>query len=753
LLYLLTYLRIEEMTHRTVAYIAITCFMFAATEIAKGQTNHAGNLKIHTDSTRQTVTGFGASLAYYEGWLNAHPNRAEVYEAVFGELSLDILRVRTAYDYDPDMVGRVREYVEASELVRGDPIPVLATSWGPPGYLKNTGDKNNGGTLRYAVEDGEVKFDYGGFARWWKNAMLEYHANGIYPAYITIQNEPGWEATWETCLMSPSETVNGTDTIAGYNLALDAVYDSLQGMEPMPQILGPEYENIFGNTLENYVNALDINKLDGISHHLYYGANPADPFSSPNFARMGDIHPEIPHFQTEYSSDNSDWFSLAGLIYMSFHEEEVVAYLYWDLIWVDGKGLVTLEFPWDPGRWTDPSKGYIKNKHFYSFKQFSAFVHPGWKRVDLDLSATTGAALAFISPGRDSATAVLINRSLTDSLSVRLDMPGYRIHESAVYTTSESENCELKGALIDSLLTMAPRSIATLDMRITPYDPAEDTVAPSVPQNLQLVEATPGSITLAWDPSTDSIGVAGYRVFVDGTPEATTLFNSYTVTGLMPETTYGLEVSAYDEALNESALSELLHATTLIVPDTTPPLLEVTDTVYGDGMGVIEAISSEPGMVYLVRDGTAKDIEVIRTESLDSAEVEGGIPVLMMITGLDNGSYLVYAADTVLNLSDPARVVVLGVGIDSDPVTGFISYPNPFSSATSVRLTLLLDQQLTLSVYDGRGVLVRKEPLGGFHAGTHRIIVRREGMEEGHYFFRLENDRGMSWSGRWIIQD
>ena len=720
---------------------------------SQGQTIPGETLVLQVDSTRQTVEGFGASLAYYEGWLNAHPKRAEVYEAVFGELSLDILRVRTAYEYDPDMVGRVQEYVEASELVRGNPIPVLATSWGPPGYLKNTGDKNNGGTLRYTVEEGEVKFDYAGFAHWWKNALLEYQTHGIYPTYMTIQNEPGWAATWETCLMSPSETVNGTDTLAGYNRALDAVYDSIQGMASMPLILGPEYENIYGNTLENYINALDINKLDGISHHLYYGVDPADPYASPNFASTGNIHPEVPHFQTEYSSESSDWFSLAGLIYMSFQEEEVVAYLYWDLIWGESGGLVTLEFPWDPSRWTDPAKGYIKTKDFYAFKQFSAFIHPGWKRASLELSGNDGVALGFVSPTGDSAACVLVNRSETDSLAVRVGLPGYRIQESAVYTTSESDNCLLKGALIDSMLVMAPRSIATIDMRISPYDPAEDTVAPTVPENLQLVEATSNSLTVSWDPSFDSVGVSGYRIYLDGTPVDSTYYTDYTLIGLMPGTGYELSVSAYDEAGNESGSSLPILAFTTTVPDTLPPILEVTDTVYGNETTVIEVTSSEPGMVYLVPGGTDKEIDLIREEALDSAEAEGGNPVIIDISPLDNGTYLLFAADTVLNISDPASLVILGVGIRSFEQGGFRSYPNPFITSTTLRFHLYEDQRMNLSVFDSQGHEVRRVRLGLLSSGEHMLKFQREGLETGLYLFRLENEQGKGYSGRWIIQD
>ena len=71
------------------------------------QSGETYKLSIATDQTYQTVIGFGASLAYYENWLNAHPNKSKIYQAIFGELSLDILRVRNAYYYDPGMVERV----------------------------------------------------------------------------------------------------------------------------------------------------------------------------------------------------------------------------------------------------------------------------------------------------------------------------------------------------------------------------------------------------------------------------------------------------------------------------------------------------------------------------------------------------------------------------------------------------------------------------------------------------------------------
>ncbi|HYW96759.1 MAG TPA: hypothetical protein VE870_14280, partial [Bacteroidales bacterium] len=234
-------------------------------------------ITINPSTTYQSIVGFGGSLAYYENWVTAHPNKSQIYQALFGELGLDILRLRNAYDYDPGMIDRAAEFVQAAETVRGTPVSVLTTSWGPPGYLKSNGSRSNGGTLKYSVVDGKVEFDYAGFAHWWNKALDEYNANGIYPNYIGIQNEPDWSASYESCRMNPSETFT-SDTIAGYNKALNAVYDTIQTRSAVPKIIGPETIGIGYNSVENYSDKMDLSRIYAIAHHLYHGVDENDPY-------------------------------------------------------------------------------------------------------------------------------------------------------------------------------------------------------------------------------------------------------------------------------------------------------------------------------------------------------------------------------------------------------------------------------------------------------------------------------------------
>ena len=79
-----------------------------------------------------------------------------------------------------------------------------------------------------------------------------------------------------------------------------------------------------------------------------------------------------------------------------------------------------------------------------------------------------------------------------------------------------------------------------------------DTEAPTVPGNLSANNTTQSSTVLSWTASTDNIGVDGYNVYVDGVYDGSTGNLSYTVNGLSSNTTYNMEVTAYDAAGNES---------------------------------------------------------------------------------------------------------------------------------------------------------------------------------------------------------
>ncbi len=98
--------------------------------------------------------------------------------------------------------------------------------------------------------------------------------------------------------------------------------------------------------------------------------------------------------------------------------------------------------------------------------------------------------------------------------------------------------------------------------------PDSDTLPPSKPTNLTGTAVSSSQINLSWSPSSDNVGVAGYRVYRNGVQIGTTANTSYGDTGLSPARTYKYSVSAHDAAGNVSALSTAVSAKTQPLPST-----------------------------------------------------------------------------------------------------------------------------------------------------------------------------------------
>ncbi len=89
-----------------------------------------------------------------------------------------------------------------------------------------------------------------------------------------------------------------------------------------------------------------------------------------------------------------------------------------------------------------------------------------------------------------------------------------------------------------------------------------DKTPPSAPANLHSTGTTSSSVSLAWNASTDNVGVTGYDVFVGGSPAVTVTGTSATAGGLAASTTYSFTVKAHDAAGNVSGASNAVSVKT-----------------------------------------------------------------------------------------------------------------------------------------------------------------------------------------------
>jgi chitodextrinase len=199
--------------------------------------------------------------------------------------------------------------------------------------------------------------------------------------------------------------------------------------------------------------------------------------------------------------------------------------------------------------------------------------------------------------------------------------------------------------------------------------PCADVTPPTAPAGLTEVSATQTSATVAWASSTDNVTVAGYSVFVDGTPAGSTVNTNFTAGGLACGSTHTVAVEAVDAAGNHSARASM-NASTSACLDTTPPTVSVTSPAGGatvSGTVPMTATASDDVAVASVEfwvDGTkvATDTSAPYSYSWDTTQVAGGAHTL-----------LVKAVDS----SNNTASATVGVTVSNTPcVTSSASWQN-----------------------------------------------------------------------------
>ncbi len=113
-----------------------------------------------------------------------------------------------------------------------------------------------------------------------------------------------------------------------------------------------------------------------------------------------------------------------------------------------------------------------------------------------------------------------------------------------------------------------------------------DATRPNIPTGLQATPTSETAITLSWNAATDGTGlsteavsgIAGYRLYRNGTLRVQQAGLTFGDTGLSAYTVYSYTVSAYDAAGNESFQSPAITPRTLDTTAPTAPTITATST-------------------------------------------------------------------------------------------------------------------------------------------------------------------------------
>jgi glucuronoarabinoxylan endo-1,4-beta-xylanase len=505
----------------------------------------AASVTVDTTKTYQIIEGLGGATAFYAGWIRDHPYKQEIYTNAFAGLNLSMLRLGDWYRYQTPLAGfdsAASDIVSNANRVSGRPVPVMLSSWAPPAFLKSNGQVGNGGTL--VVTNGG--FAYTNFANYWYDSLLAYRSNGISPTWISIQNEPDWAASYDSCVFHPTEdTVNGTN-YASYSKALDATFQRLTNLTSPPKILAPEVVGIGFNDVQNYAATMNSGSFYGVAHHLYGGSTDGTPDGYISAMRgVTNVFPAKPKFMTEFGYANM--IQTACLIHDCLAVEQAVGFNYWSLVWpVGGNGLINQENPYNLSSWTNAPPGTATQSHgywltpgYWAMKHFSYFINPGYRRVSATDTDPNVRASAFLSPDNLRLVVVLINTNATVSSAMTLNFGSFNVGKSSVYQTVGTNTFQSLGSLTNS------QALPALSLTTFVLDQIVSVGAATNPSPAGNASGIALNSMLSWTPGSNALPHAVYlginsNAVAQAAPASQEFQGLLTVTNFSPSLAAGL---------------------------------------------------------------------------------------------------------------------------------------------------------------------------------------------------------------------
>ncbi|WP_310551479.1 cellulase family glycosylhydrolase [Paenibacillus glufosinatiresistens] len=246
---------------------------------------------------------------------------------------------------------------------------------------------------------------------------------------------------------------------------------------------------------------------------------------------------------------------------MSYAQEKGVGYLGWS--WKgNGSGLEYLDMSadWAGTSYTEQGNAIINGPYGIknTSKPSSVFDQPADTQPPTAPANLAGTAASFSSVTLSWAAS-------TDNTGVS----GYNVYQDGTLVQiSPTTGASVHGLKANTEYTFTVKAVdaagnlssASNAVKVKTPD-SNDKTAPSAPTGLTVIPSIT-TAALSWSASTDNVGVAGYRIYVDGILKATSAATSYTLSGLTGKTSYTFTVKAIDDTGNESAASNAVQAAT-----------------------------------------------------------------------------------------------------------------------------------------------------------------------------------------------
>jgi glucuronoarabinoxylan endo-1,4-beta-xylanase len=461
---------------RGLACILITSLCWAQ-ELPKPVENQPVTFSVHPEIRHQTVVGFGAGI--YQGTFTdmeslSPERRAKLYDMVYGVdgLALNIIRFHISflaeplaaadpmrakglrYNWENDQFTQVVWKVIGPALEHARSPILYAVPFTPPPRWKTNHLPNFGGEVPPA--------NYRDYAEYLADFIRYYKvAHGVTIDVISLQNEPDVKVYWESSRLTGAQLRD----------FLKVVGPVFRDKRITTRIMIPE-----GSTWdEAWIRAEpslrddEARGLIGILASHAYGDYDLVDRGRGMLARAAEQY-GLPLWMSETSiigpPDDPSIFAglrVAHTVYRDLVEGKASAWIYCFVIF-------TSKFPGSMGVLSPAKNGnLIVPKRFWTIANYSHFVRPGWRRIDLEGLAFANSA--FVSPDGRQFAIIALNATV-NARPVTYDFGNFALGNVKAYCTSKDlDLAEVEAPATDGTrlnAKLAPFSVTTFVGSITP---------------------------------------------------------------------------------------------------------------------------------------------------------------------------------------------------------------------------------------------------------------------------------------------
>ena len=453
---------------RVICLFLLSWFLWDQAPLRAAQPATA-TFQVHLETTFQTISGFGAGFNHaslqHISAIRKPEDRARAYDLLYGDdgLRLNIVRLTISpnaqpvqaangtgagrYDWAAD--AHTQSTWKAIEPVLRRTKPVIyAVPFTPPVRWKTNGQPGHGGSLKreHYREYAEYLVDF-----------LDYHHRvlGVEIDVLSVQNEPGVPAPWDSCIWTGAELRDFLKILAPAVRA--------RGLRTRLMLSeGTAWTGAWEHLLPTLQDPVSRRLLDIMASHSY-GA--ADDKARRMFAAA--------------SARNGKpvWMSEMSLMFPPAPDDpgmnaaiQLARYMHHDLVeahasaWIYCFAIFTSKFPGSMGILSpaDSQGSLVVPKRFWAMANYSRFVRPGWKLIGIDGIgyANTG----FVDPKGDGFVIVALNPSEKPQPTV-YDFGQKTIgNVEAFATTAELDLARIappETHLHGFTVTLLPRSVTT----------------------------------------------------------------------------------------------------------------------------------------------------------------------------------------------------------------------------------------------------------------------------------------------------